>query len=118
MQPQQDPPSGQDLNNAYSDLLDDLNDAYWAAGTLDAKDQIKGISDEVTALITQLDSADLATRNAAFTALSNQVSGVNKQLQTLQTQISGIISKINTATAIVSDITKVVSIAAQVFPHI
>ncbi len=111
-------PSAQDLNKAYSDLYDDLNEAFWAAGTLEAKDQIKGFMDEVSEVITALDSADLATRDATFDQLNAQVSTVNKQLQTLQQQINGIISRISTATAIISGITKVVSLAAQAFPHI
>jgi hypothetical protein len=46
------------------------------------------------------------------------VGSVSKQLQTLQEQINKIISRINTAAAIVIDIAKVVSVAAQLFPHV
>jgi|SRR5579872_4851225 len=109
-------PSAQDLNDAYSQLLGDLNEAYWAAGTMAVKDQIKGIMDEVSDVIAELDAADLATRNAAYDGLSARVAAVNNQLQILQKQINGIISRINTAASIVSDITKVVSVAAEVFP--
>lgn len=111
-------PSSQMLCNAYSALLKDLNDAYWAAGTLAAKDQIRGYSDIVTDVMTQLIATDLSTRNAAYTALQAQVGSVSKQLQTLQQQINNIISKINTAAAIVTDIAKVVSVAAQLFAHV
>ena len=108
-------PPSQALNDAYSELLDDLNEAYWAAGTLDTKDQIMGAIEIVTNVVSALDAADLATRDAAYTALQNQVTAVNNQLQTLQKQINNIISRINTAASIVSDISKVVSAAAAVF---
>lgn len=114
MQPAPISPS-QQLNDAYSKLLDDLNDAFWAANTLEAKDQIKGFSEIVTDVITTLDATDLSTRDAQFAAAQTQVTSVNKQLQTLQQQINGIISKINTATAIVSDVTQAISLAAKVF---
>jgi hypothetical protein len=57
-------PSAQDLNNVYSDLLDDLSDAYWAAGTLQVKDQLYGVIEAVTDVISALDAADLQTRDA------------------------------------------------------
>jgi peptidoglycan hydrolase CwlO-like protein len=105
----------QALNDAYSQLLDDLNEAYWAASTMDAKDQIMGAIEVVTDVITALDATDLTTRNAEYTALQAQVKSVNDQLQTLQKQINAIISRINTAASIVSDITKAVSAAASLF---
>ena len=111
-------PSKQDLNDAYSDLLDDLNEAYWAAASLDAKDQIKGVIDIVTDALTALDAADLTVRDAAYAALSNQVASVNGQLEALQAKINGIINRINVATSVITDITNVVSLAAELFPHI
>ena len=108
----------QELNDAYSDLLDDLNEAYWAAGSLNTKDQIKGFIDAVTDVVTALDAADLSSRDAAYNELNTQVKGINNQLQTLQKQINGIISRINTAASIVSNISTVVSVAGRVFPAV
>jgi hypothetical protein len=111
-------PSGQDLNDAYSQLLNHLNEAYWAAGTTSDREQIKVVMDDVTDVITGLNATDLETRDDAYIALSAHVKTANKQLETLQHDIKGIVSGINTAAAIVSDISTVVSLAAQVFPHI
>jgi peptidoglycan hydrolase CwlO-like protein len=108
--------SQQDLNDAYSELLDDLNEAYWAAGTLEAKDKIKGYLDTITDTITALDAADLSLRDTAYDVLNTKVTTVNTQLQMLQNQISSLINRINTAASVVSDISKVVSIAARIFP--
>ena len=104
------------LNEAYSELHDDLNSAYWAASTLAAKDQIKGVLEIVADVITTIDATDLSTRNAAYASLGTEVASVNKQLKTLQKQINGLISDIKTATAVVSGITQAISIAAKMFP--
>jgi peptidoglycan hydrolase CwlO-like protein len=106
----------QDLNNAYSALLSELNQAYWAADSMDVKDQLYGIIEIVTGLITQLDATDLETRDAAYDALLAQVGTVNKELKTLQGQINSLINRISTAATIVSGIAKVLSVAAEVFP--
>src|ERR1700730_10822783 len=107
-------PTAHDLNNAYSDLLDDLNEAYWAASSLEVKDQLYGVIEVVNDVITQLDSTDLESRDAAYAALAAKVTNVNKQLDVLQKQINTIISRINTAATIVSDVAKVLSVAAKV----
>ena len=106
----------QDLDQAYTDLLDALNDGFWAASTIEAKDKIKGVMDAVTDAIQDLDSADLTARNQQFTVLGTQLKTVNTQLQALQTQISNLVSRINTATSIISGITKVVTLVGQIFP--
>lgn len=110
--------SQQNLNDAYSQLLFDLNNAYWAAADMATKDQIYGYVEVVTNLITQLNAADLTARDATYTSLSQQVTTVNGQLKTLQQQISKIISRISTVTTILSDITKAIAVAAQFFPGI
>jgi hypothetical protein len=110
--------SQQDLNDAYSQLLFDLNNAYWAAADMNTKDQIYGYVEVVTNLITQLNAADLTIRDEAYTSISQQVTTVNGQLKTLQQQISTIINRISTVTTILSDITKALTIAAQFFPTI
>lgn len=107
-------PTAQDLNNAYSDLLDDLNDAYWAASTLEVKDQLYGAIEAVSNLITQLDATDLTSRDASYAALVANVTNVNKQLDALQKDINTMISRINTAAAIVSNVARVLTVAAKV----
>jgi peptidoglycan hydrolase CwlO-like protein len=110
------PASSLTLNEVFAELLDDLNRAYWAASTLAAKDQIKGVLEIVADAITTIDATDLSTKNAAYAALGTEVVSVNKQLQKLQAEIDGLISDIKTATAVVSDITQAVSVAAKMFP--
>jgi len=108
-------PSEQDLNDAYSQLLQDLNVAFNAAGNPDDQADLNDLIDMVTDVITQLNSADFSTRDAAFNALGAQVKAANTKLKTLQTQVDGIIGRISTAATIISDITKVASMAAKVF---
>ena len=110
--------SKSDLRSAYSSLLNDLNDAYWAAGDLNVKDQIYGNIEAVGNLLSQLDATDLTTRDAQYSALTQQVGAVNKALSNLQQQINTMISRINTAATIAADIAKVLAIAAKVIPGI
>lgn len=108
----------QDLNDAYSALLNDLNDAYWAASDVNAKDEIYGLIEAINTILTEMDAVDLESRDAAYTALLQKVTTVNKGLQVLQKQIDSIIKKISTAAAIVSDVTKVLTVAAKVLPAV
>jgi hypothetical protein len=111
-------PTVQDLNDAYSELLNDLNDAYWAASSMDAKDQLYGFIEAITSLVAQLNATDLKSRDAAYSALAVQVASVNKQLDALQKQINSLINRINTVAKIVADVAKVVAIAAKVVPAV
>ena len=111
-------PTVQDLNDAYSELLNDLNDAYWAASSMDAKDQLYGFIEAITILVAQLNSGDLESRDPAYAALAAQVASANKQLGALQKQISSLINRINTVAKIVADVDKVVAIAAKVVPAV
>ena len=72
--------SKQDLQGAYSTLLNNLNEAYWAASDLNAKDQVYGCIEAVTEVLAQMDAADLENRDAAYLAVLQQVSTVNKGL--------------------------------------
>lgn len=111
-------PTVQDLNDAYSELLNDLNDAYWAASSMDAKDQLYGFIEAITSLVTQLNATDLTSRDAAYSALAVQVASANKQLGVLQKQINSLINRINTVAKIIADVDKVVAIAAKVVPAV
>jgi hypothetical protein len=108
----------QDLNDAYSDLLDHLNDAYWAASSLEAKDQLYGAIEATSDLVTQLEAADLTSRDSKYLTLVANVTNVNKQLETLQGKINSLISRINTSAAIVSDVAKVLALAGKLIPAV
>ena len=108
----------QDLNDAYSSLLFDLNQAYWAAIDVNTKDQLFSYVEAVTNIISQLNATDLASRDAAYTALVQQMTTVNNQLTTLQKQINSLINRISTAATIISDIAKVLTVAAQVISKV
>lgn len=112
------PYTKQDLEDAYASLLNDLNEAYWAANDLSVKDQIYGFIEEVTKILAQLDAVDLEKRDAAYSGLLQQVKAVNKGLQDLQQQINTIIRRISTAATIISDVAKVLTVAAKVFPAV
>jgi len=107
-------PTTQDLSNAYSDLLDDLNEAYWAASSIDVKDRLYGMIEAISDIISALDKADFESRDATYASLAAKVTDINKQLAKLQTQIGSMISRINTAAAIVSDVAKALTLAEKI----
>jgi sulfur transfer protein SufE len=108
-------PSPQDLNDAYSELLNDLNAAFFAAADPNDKAELNDLIVMVTDVITGLNAADFSTRDAAFNALGAQVKTVNSRLQTLQAQVNRIIGIISTAAKVVAAINEVVNLAAKVF---
>ncbi len=103
----------QDVQDAYSDLYDALNDAYWAASTIEGKDLLHGLAEAVYDIDSQLNVADVKSRDDEFKQLTTSVGIVNAKLQTLQTEIDGIVHNISVATSVVNATVKVLSAAAE-----
>ena len=107
------PVSQQELHDAYSDLYDAINQAYWVASTIEDKDRIHDMAESVYDIISDLNAADIKSRNADYTTLTKSVTAVNARLQLLQTDINSIIHKVDVATQVVNAATKAMSLASQ-----
>ncbi|GJQ60440.1 MAG: hypothetical protein D8M57_16065 [Candidatus Scalindua sp. AMX11] len=108
-------PTDSDLRAAYQDLYDHLDDAYWAATTIEAKDKIRGISEVVSDLLTDMNQADLSLRTEQYLSLKKSIKGVNKNLDKLKKEIDDIIKKVKLARQILNVIDKALDTAAKFF---
>src|SRR5690349_1462458 len=103
----------QDLRDAYFDLYNALNDAYWAASTIEDKDLIHGLAEAAFEIMSDLNAADIKSRNDEYANLTKTVTVVNAKLQTLQDQINSIIHNIGVATSVANAASKVLTFASQ-----
>src|SRR5262245_52671526 len=99
-----------DLGDAYETLYNVLKKMYWEASTVDAKDEIHGVMEEVSEIIDQLDSEELEKGTATFLALQSKINEANKALQKVQNDVTKITKNIGTAANAVSAIEKVLSL--------
>ena len=108
--------SQQDVHDAFEELYYALNDAYWAASTIQDKDRIRGIQDVVFQILTGLNQADIASRSADFKALAGTFVSVQAKLDALQKDVDQIIHATQVAAKVVSGITKALALATKFFP--
>lgn len=108
-------PQQGDIYTAYKNLYDSLNDAYWAASTIEAKDRIAGQRDQVYTVIMDLVADDIKSRTADFQALRTKVNDVNKRLKVLSDEIAQLVARVSTANAVVSGIAQVLGLSLKFF---
>jgi hypothetical protein len=105
-----------DLQKAFYALYNVLKDAYWAASTVEAKDQIHGAKDLVDQVLDLVDRADLETDNNAMTELTQTLKLSVKDLRDLQKQLDGIVHNVTVATTAISTIDKTLAVAGKLVP--
>lgn len=109
-----------DAQNQYQQALQSLynvlNQAYWYASTIDAKDAINGLAQAVSDVLTTLNQGALDSNSAQYTSLNTTVKAINDKLQTVQTEINDWVHAISIATQVTNAIDQAVSTAAKVFP--
>ena len=95
---------------ALGECYNALNDAYWAASTIDAKDIILGCMRHVSDLRDIMLLQDLTKRNTAFKEAEEQIAVGNKRLEKLKEDIDNLINKIDAITKVVTTIGKILSL--------
>src|SRR5579864_4243844 len=106
----------QEAHDAFEQLYYALDDAYWAASTIQDKDRIRGIQSVVFEILTQLNQADITSRTADFKALAGTFTSIQKKLQDLQSDVDTIIHATQIASKVVNATVQVLSVAARFFP--
>src|SRR2546422_10705439 len=91
-------PTRQDLHDAVQNLYNLLDQAYWAASTIESKDRIRGIEDVLFDILTQLNRADIESRTQDYAALAKLVDASNRRLEKLKEDIDQIIHVVKVAT--------------------
>lgn len=101
---------------ALNELYEALDDAYWVATTVEAKDRIYGLSRAVYDEITALNRLAIAERGKLYAPLKLEVKRVSDRLKRLQDDIDEIIQAIDTITKVVEAAGKVISILGKFIP--
>ncbi|MCL4196221.1 MAG: hypothetical protein KJZ69_01900 [Phycisphaerales bacterium] len=101
------------LRDAFAELHTALTAAYWAAGTMGDKDQIRGVQEVVYDILTDLNRADIASRAEELKALKTEIDAATARLETLKDEIDDIVKSIEVASDVVKGIEKVLQTAAR-----
>jgi hypothetical protein len=99
-----------DPADAYKELYDSLDDAYWEASDISSKDLVHGVETEIGEILDAIVQQQLATNTALFTAMGAQITATNAGLKKIQAQIDDITKNIATAGKVLGAITKVLSL--------
>ncbi len=102
-----------DLGDAYETLYEVLKRMYWEASTLECKDEVHGVMEEVSDIIDQLDEQDLSANTEAFIALQPRMAAANAALQKIQADVAKITKNISTAASALAAIAKVVALVPK-----
>lgn len=102
------------LNTTFGDLYTQLKNAYWAASTIEAKDQISGALDVTRDVIDTLNQLQLDDDNADLTSLKGALGTATKDLADLQRKVDGIVHNVAIATTAIDGITTALTIAGKV----
>lgn len=103
-----------DLAEAYEGVYDVLKSMYWEASTVDAKDEVHGVMEEVGDIIDQLVQEDLVKDTAAFLALQPRISAANNALKKIAADVMKITKNLRTAAAAASAVAKVIALMPKV----
>ena len=105
-----------ELQKVFYALYNRLKDAYWAASTIEAKDQIQGARDLVNAILDTLDRADLLSDNAAMANFTQSLKATVSDLGDLQKQLDHIVHNVTVATQAIDAISEAFSVAGEIVP--
>jgi hypothetical protein len=104
------------LQTAFYTLYNSLKDAYWAASTVESKDQIHGAEDLVNQVLDTLDSADLESDNDAMAGLTATLQASMKDLSDLQNQLNVIVHNVSVANTAIQAINAALTVAGKIVP--
>lgn len=105
----------QETHDAFGILHRALSDAYWAESSDKVKDQIRGISEAVYDILTELNIKDIKQRTAQFKSLKGKAAEINKTLEDFKGDINNIIHAIDTATNVTKAIEKALETGTKYF---
>lgn len=95
------------------EIYDALNDAYWHANSIRDKDRIKGISDEVFKLLTQLNRQSIQARTAEYNQLRDEFRANEPRFALLRDEIDEIIQSVAVAARVAGAIDRGIRLASR-----
>ena len=102
------------LQKEFYTLYNSLNNAYWAASTIEAKDQIHGAKDLVDEVLDILDHADLESDNDAIANLTQTLKHSIKDLSDLQNKLDAIVHNVAIANSVIQAINTALTVAGKI----
>jgi hypothetical protein len=102
------------LQKAFYSLYNSLNEAYYAASTEEAKDQIHGAKDLVNQVLDMIDQADIEADNAAIASLTQALNASIKNLSDLQKDLEAIVHNVGIASTAVQAIDSALTVAGKI----
>jgi hypothetical protein len=103
-----------ELSTTFGDLYDQLKDAYWAASTVEAKDEISGALDVTRDVIDALNQIGLDDDNADLNSLKGTLGTATKDLADLQGKVDRIVHNVAIATTTIDGLNRALTIAGKV----
>ncbi len=99
-----------DPADAYRELYDSLDDAYWHASDISSKDLVHGVETEVGIILDAIVQQQLASNTALFTALRAKIQATNTGLKKIQANIDKITQNIALAGKLLGAISTVLTL--------
>ena len=103
-----------DLQKLFYTLYNSLKDAYWAASTVESKDQIHGAEDLVNQILDTLDRKDIESNNDAIADLTKTLKVSIKDLSDLQNKLDAIVHNVSIANTAIQAINDALTAAAKI----
>lgn len=101
------------VHAAFQELYDALNDAYWAADSMQKKDRIKGVADGVFAVLTELNRGSIQAGTQQYKELKTEVNESLKHIKKFKKEIDELILAVKQATKVSKKIDQAVEVAAK-----
>lgn len=113
--PENNKPTSQELHAEYQELYNLVRQSFWEAKTIEDKDKLLKLKEQISDILTELNRAGLKSRTPEFAALNRSTNTINANLDTLKKEIDTIVHDVKLASQIVSKIDKVMGLAAKFF---
>lgn len=95
---------------ALGECFNALDDAFWAASSMETKDRIVGCMRHVAEMRDVMMLQDMDARSTAFAKAAERIAAGNKRLEKLKEDIDDLINKVDAITNVIGTIGKVLSL--------
>lgn len=102
-----------ELLAVYHDLYNLLCDAIWTEASINAKDAVVKLKEDISTILTTLNRADMKSRTQEFIVPCELIKTVNTRLDGLKKEINEVIHDFQIASQIVAKIDKVTDVASK-----
>lgn len=102
------------LIDAYRAVMQILKRMYWEASTVECKDEVYGVTEEIGDVVDQLSQDSLQKNTDALLALQPRISALTTALQRIQTDTAKITKNLKTISDATAAITRAVALAGKI----